>query len=219
MSEWNVQDFVSLCYEKGISNKHPGLSDYLTAVLQSLRQADLHAEDAKQAGRSWIESGKFDLVPERRERVVYETQIRAYICDLDSVADKLGQVINLVVLDGALDEEKVYFGKVVDCLDEKRNAPQVKDSMEKFRDSHEFRYLHAFCNLIQHGRPPKWGIRIEYRQDKFLSADMTLSAFEYKGKKYPKVWASDVLEYRYRVREALADIELSLNDFVKGFPS
>ena len=219
MSEWNIKDFVYLCYEKGIARKHPGWTNYLTAVQQSLYQANRHAEDAKQAGQSWIESGKFDLVPESRERVEYETQIFAYIRALHSVADKLGQVINLVVLDGDLDEETVNFGKVVDRLAKTRIAPQVKDSMERFRDSQEFRYLRAFCNTIKHRQSPQWGLRMEYRPDKPWRADMTFLAFEYEGEKYPEVWASDVLEYRYRVQGALADVGLSLDDFVKGFPS
>jgi len=87
--------------------------------------------------------------------VIVATQV------LHSMADIL-EIINQVVLCGALPEHNVSLYSVLCELHKKAVAPNIFTKVTKFKNSTEFEYIDAFVNTIKHRRILDTNYHAEY---------------------------------------------------------
>jgi len=201
---WNLNQIREFCNAKNF----PYPEVYLRSLSWQHWKARYHAE---QAQRVWDE---FKLAHPHGYRIrgagdqwwrVYrssaaETEASALV--LHAEADIIAQIINQVILRvrGLFPEEEVSLRRVSERLRSQNQANNVVAAIASYTSSEEFRYISSFCNIIKHRRLIERQWRSEGGEGIRGEEGVRFLAFEYGGRDFPIMWASDI---NGRYREAL----------------
>jgi len=147
--------------------------------------------------------------------IASEAHIIAAAQALHSMADIIGQIINQVLLCGALPENKVTLYNVLCELNKKAIAPNILTKVTKFKNSTEFEYIDAFVNITKHRRVLDTNSHAEYGPDKRNNQGILFKNFIYRNKKFPTTWAKDIVgPYRAKIFKDICDIGNSINSYI-----
>jgi hypothetical protein len=180
--------------------------------------ANFHKEEAQ---KTWTSLLKFHN-PEDKLIVdslfSYDANLVACIQSLHSMGDILDQIVNVLVLKEPLPEEKVNNKTISEKLGKLSTNPYIKriyDSRKKLRDSNEFIYINAFCNMIKHRRL----INIKAKSEDILSQEMkpTVDSFEFKHGNFPTTFGSEILEkHTIKIYRLVIDVGFDINEYLKN---
>ncbi len=218
MKTWSFEELRGLCRGKGISdNVISNFSTYGTSLDWRYHRAKFHAEQAHNIWKDLV-SQSFSFGDERYNEAEfsYEAYVEACVQSLHSMADILGQIINIVLLGGHFSEDNASLKKVAGYIKKGGIAPNVLTNLKELLDSKEFRYIEAFCNTIKHRRLIKTQFRAEYGGDYRNEEGLVFEEFNYKAVTYPKTWAKDIIDkYREKVFNMVVEVGLKINDFMR----
>ena len=125
------------------------------------------------------------------------------------------QIINQVLLCGALPENKVTLYNVLYALNKKTIAPNILTKVTKFKNSTEFEYIDAFVNITKHRRVLDTNYHAEYGPDKRNDQGILFKNFIYRNKKFPTTWVKDIVgPYRAKIFKDICDIGNSINSYI-----
>lgn len=112
ISKWSFEELRDLCRRRGV----PESTIYQTSLEWRWRRADFHAEKAEEIWKELF-STSFSTGEQRfyEEVFSYEAHAEACIQSLHSMADLLGQIINVVILQKRFKEDQVSLKKLAKC--------------------------------------------------------------------------------------------------------
>jgi uncharacterized protein (DUF2336 family) len=167
VKSWSFDELRELCRKKGISEEVISrFSNFATSLDWRYHRAKFHAEQAHTIWENLL-SQSFTFGDEKYSEAEfsYEAFVEACVQSLHSMADILGQIINIVILQEHLSEDDVFIKKVAARMESTGVATIVLTELRKLLISNEFSYIEAFCNTIKHRRLIKTEYRIEYGGD------------------------------------------------------
>lgn len=218
MKTWSFEELRSLCRKKGISDELiSNLSTYANSLNLRSKRAKFHAEQAHNIWKDLF-GQSFSLGDEKYNKAEfsYETYVEACVYSLHSMADILGQIINIVILEGYFSEDNSSLKRVAAYIEKTGIAPNILVGLKKLINSNEFNYCEAFCNTIKHRKLIKSAFRAQYGGDYRNEEGLVFITFNYKDVTYPKTWAKDIIDkYREKIFNLVVEVGLKINDFVK----
>ncbi len=212
--KWDFIKLNKLC----ITKKLPDSKSYQKALVWKRELALFHSEQSNVVWDKLFCAQQKLTVGDKKwwdTHVASEAHVIAAAQALHSMADILGQIINQVVLCGALLEEKVTLYTVLCELNKKAIAPNILTKVMKFKKSTEFEYINAFVNTTKHRSVLDTSYHAEYGINKRNDQGILFKSFIYKGKKFPTTWAKDIVgPYRDKIFKDISDIGNSINSFI-----
>ncbi len=214
MTRWKFSELNDLCKLKGI----PDAKQYQEDLNWRWKRSEYHAETAKDI---WTEhfNGSFSIPDEKNDKPFfsYEAQVEACAQSLHALADILAQIINVVVLNVKHREDDVSLKTILKAMQKEGIAGVVVTEINNLLIDDAFLYIEAFCNTIKHRRLIRTNFRAEYGGASRNECGLIFEEFKFKGKIYPQIWGSDILDkFRIRVFELITNIGLSINAYVSA---
>lgn len=154
-----------------------------------------------------------------------ETYIEAAAQNLHSMADILCQIINKAVLNSGIDEANVTIQRTIEELQEKANTQDIVNTLEKLRDSHEFKYIAAFVNTIKHRSLLDTDYSGEFKSGKSNIMRLRFLSFNYeksgKQKKPPDNYDNTFAEtiangYKERIFDLIDGVGRATNTYIRN---
>ncbi len=218
MKTWSFEELRDLCRRKGISEEVISkFSTYTTSLDWRYHRAKFHAEQAHNTWKALL-AQSFTFGDEKYSiaEFSYEAYVEACVQSLHSMGDILGQIINILILNGHFTEDQASIKKVAHYTEINNMAPDVLEELNKLINSNEFCYIEAFCNTIKHRRIILTEYRAEYGGDYRNEEGLVFVEFDYKGVTYSKTWAKDIIDkYREEIFKLVVEVGLKLNDYLK----
>jgi hypothetical protein len=218
MKTWSFEELRSICRKKGVSERViSNFSTFATSLDWRYVRAKFHAEQAHNILKDLF-GQSFSFGDERYNKAEfsYEAYVEACVQSLHSMADILGQIINIVILAGNFSEDGASIKKIARYMGKIGIAPDILTELNKLINSNEFCYIEAFCNTIKHRRLIETEYRVEYGGDYRNEEGLVFVEFNYKGVTYHKTWAKDIIDkYREEIFNLVVEVGLKINDFVK----
>jgi hypothetical protein len=211
--EWDMQALMDRCPAR-VRTK---VQEYLSTLVWKEHLVAFHARYARE-GEDTLNNVAVssEAMDDAWDTVEAHTIAAAYT--LHSMGDVIAQVINVVVFDGCLAEDKVSINKMrKQFKGGKLQSRQqcVLDAINGLLDSNEFRYIGAFVNIIKHRRLIYSNFVGEFRKDEANEQGLCFIGFEYKKDSYTPLWASEIYtEYATYIVGKICAIGNALNSFV-----
>jgi hypothetical protein len=218
MKSWSFEELRDLSRKKGISEEIiSSFSTFATSLDWRYVRAKFHAEQAHNIWKDLLgQSFAFGDEKYNKAEFSYEAYVEACVQSLHSMADILGQIINIVILQNHFSEDNVWLKRVAAYINNNGIAPDVLMELNKLINSNEFCYIEAFCNTIKHRRLIKTEYRVEYGGDYRNEEGLVFVEFNYRAVAYPKTWAKDIIDkYREEIFNLVVEVGLKINEFVK----
>jgi hypothetical protein len=218
MKTWNFEELRSLCRKRGISDEAiSNFSIYANSLNLRYNRAKFHAEQAHNIWNDLIgQSFSFGDKKYNQAEFSYEAYVEACVQSIHAMADILGQIINIVILDGYFSENDSSLKRIAIYMEKNQKAPIVLKDIKKLLYCKEFNYCESFCNIIKHRKLIKSEFRAEYGGDYRNEQGLVFVEFNYKAVTYPKTWAKDIIDkYREEIFNLVVEVGLKINDFVK----
>jgi len=207
VTQWNGDELIELCKQKHDRD----IEAYWNSLIWHNELAEFFAGRAIEA---WDESTC--KITFHEKAFACEAYVVACVQSLNPMADMLGQIINIAVLGGSNNENKVKASKISKKL-QKKEYFGIKGSWDEFYESDEFSYVNAFSNTIKHRRLVR---------TKSIQFDITgthegggnvFMPFEYNDINYPSKTVSTIVnQYRLKIREFVLNTGASINDHLKS---
>jgi hypothetical protein len=133
METWSFEELRNLCRKKGISEELiSNLSTYANSLNLRYNRAKFHAEQAHNIWKDLLgQSFSFGDEKYNKAKFSYEAYVEACVYSLHSMADILGQIINIVILKGKFPEDKSSLKKVSDYIETGGIAPNIIVGLKK----------------------------------------------------------------------------------------
>ena len=217
MKTWSFEELRGLCRKKGISEEVISkISTYTTSLDWRYIRAKFHAEQANNIWKDLFAQSftfgdeKYDLA-----EFSYEAYVEACVQSLHSMGDILGQIINIVILQGHFSEDGTYLKRVAAYMEIKGIAPDIIIELKRLLNSKEFCYIEAFCNTIKHRRLIKSQFNNDYAKN-YYKIGLVFDEFNYKDETYPNTWGDDIIDkYREEIINLVIEVGIKINDFSK----
>lgn len=192
-------------------------SIYANSLNLRYNRAKFHAEQAHNIWKELLDQS-FSFGDEKfnKAKFSYEAHVEACVYSLHSMADILGQIINIVILKGYFPEDNSSLKRVAAYMEKTGIAPNVLTNLKKILNNNDFIYCEAFCNTIKHRKLIKSTFRAQYGGDYRNEEGLVFVEFNYRNVTYPKTWAKDIIDkYRDEIFSLFVEVGLKINDFVK----
>lgn len=218
MKSWSFEELRDLCRKKGISEEViSNFSTFAISLDWRYVRAKFHAEQAHNIWKDLLgQSFSFGDEKYNKAEFSYEAYVEACVQSLHSMADILGQIINIVILKNYFSENNVLLKRVAAYMKKNGIAPDVLMELNILLKSNEFCYIEAFCNTIKHRRLIETEYRVEYGGDYRNEEGLVFIEFNYWDVTYPKTWAKDIIDkYREEIFSLIVGVGLKINNFIK----
>jgi hypothetical protein len=214
---WSFKELSSLSSAKNL----PDSEQFQVALGWKRRRVKYHAEEYHEIWRHLFSSSdKIQMggVDWGKAQLAAEANVEAAAQVMHSMADILAQIINKTILKGELKEHSVTLSLVLKKLEKKLNSRGIVSSINKFMDSTEYKYINAFVNTIKHQRLLDITYNIEPEKGTSYPKGICFKEFEYKGKKYERVFAVDILDsYKSYITDLIIDIGHEVNNYISKY--
>ena len=212
---WNFKELNILSDKK----KLPDTKVYQNTLIWKKQRAYYHAELCEDIWTTLITSSeKITLGGAKwnKAQISTEANVESTAQLLHSMADIMAQIINKVILKGK-DEENISLGKVLVELQKHNNIKEIVTAIKKLKNSPEFEYINAFVNTIKHRRLlDTTYYMVRNGSIPNMTKGICFQEFEYKGKKYEKMFANDIIgQYKSRIIDLIIEIGNSINDYLR----
>jgi hypothetical protein len=207
VTQWNGDELIELCKQKHDRD----IEAYWNSLIWHNELAEFFAGRAIEA---WDESTC--KITFHEKAFACEAYVVACVQSLNPMADMLGQIINIAVLEVSHNEHELWASEISKKL-QKKEYSGIKDSWDKFYKSDEFRYVNAFSNTIKHRRLVR---------TKSIQFDITgthegggnvFMPFKYNKRDYPSLTVSTIVnKYRQEIRGFVLNTGASINDHLKS---
>jgi len=212
---WNLEELKSLCIAKNVT--YP--QDFVETLGRKMDIVKYHIQQAEDA---WTKLFQNNLEvrggsPEWNVAALAAgAESEAAVHVLYTMLDILAQVINAIVLNGALPEKDVNLWSVKSKLPAISSTTPIISKIQQLVDSQAFKYVRAASNTIKHRRLLDLTYRAEYGTGRRNQDGIVFKSFSYDGDLFPEVWIGDILDsYVKPVFDALLEIGNSINDFLR----
>ncbi len=164
--------------------------------------------------KSHLEKMKFVWQPSkemRRKKLLIQAHIQAAIYNSRALYDIFSHLINKVVLDGKIKVNYCSIDKVLNHLP----AGSLKAALDLSIRTDAYLYVNAFVNTIKHRDLVETSSSIDFVNNRF---GIKFIGFNYKEKPFDSLWAIDVLERSFNVKNNVIDLfKVFKNGLVEGF--
>ena len=121
--------------------------------------------------------------------------------------DVFGYLINLLVLNGAIDSDKCNLWVVAQRLPDST----LKNKLDQLTEDDWFRYVSAFVNLAKHRWLAPQLFRVDFDAG---TAVLQIAAFTYKGSPFKSCSVNELLRGLVGVKNRIVQCGTALNDMV-----
>ncbi len=191
--KWDLDKFRQLCHNTGIK----GYEVYLNSLCQKKLRAEWFSNDALDVWNNlFAEHGEISTDSDEWQKAENkaEAYLEASLYNIHSLADVLSQVINVVVLCSLLTERECSLLKVFKKLNDRNDTSlnTLIDSVDRLRNSDEFKYVEAFVNTSKHRRILIEDFRAEASQG--YQQGMRVQGFIFNDAQnpFPEKWDSEI---------------------------
>jgi len=215
--KWDLKELNNLCINKNL----PDSKVYQESLLWKKELVLFHSKNSNEAWNKLFRRHlhKKLIVGNKNWQDAHLASEAHVICAaqaLHSMGDILGQIINQVILPGALSEDEVSLRNVLSRLNEEVIAPNIVTKIQQLKDSPEFKYIDAFVNITKHRRILKTEYRAEGGPGTRNDQGIIFKQFNYKNENYPITWAKDIVgPYKNKIFIYICDVGNSINSYLR----
>jgi len=140
-----------------------------------------------------------------------QAEVQAAVHSARSIHDIFSQIANSLILETPMEVAKCDIKK----LSLKLGESELKSHIDIMLGSESFIYIDSFVNTIKHRDLVKSQATLDLREQR---SGIRFSSFEYRGKRFPALWAIQVLENALEVKNnivksgKLLNYELGISD-------
>ncbi len=214
--KWDFTELNSLCAKENI----PDSRIYQKALIWKKELALFHSKQSNDVWNSLFSRHKKLIVGEKKwqdTHLASEAHVIAAAQALHSMGDILGQIINQVLLSGALSEDDVTLNNVLTSLANRGSASNIVAEVLILKNSSEFKYISAFVNITKHRRILETDFHAEGGIDTRNDQGIRFKQFNYGRNQFPIVWAKDIVgSYKNKIFHYICNIGIAVNSHLKN---
>lgn len=213
---WKSGEFQKLCKSKGITC--PII--YQNTLQWKISLSDYHAKRAKNVWEDFFtkkgdESIKMDSEEWKNVEFTSEAHTIAASHALHSMADVMAQIVNHVIFEGKIPENKVSLKTIKNGYKGTKLPNNIEQAIDKLLNDLGCKYIDAFVNKIKHQHLIYRKYVLNGKHPNFSKA-LRFKSFQHKEKSYPETWAIDIIEsYRKSIIDKICAIGTALNDYLR----
>jgi len=213
---WDLEELNSLCTKENI----PDSRIYQKALLWKKELALFHSKQSNEVWNKLFREHKKLIVGKKKWRDAHLASEAHVICAaqaIHSMGDILGQIINQVLLSGALSAESVSLNNVQTELTNRGSASNVVTKVLILKNSSEFKYISAFVNITKHRRILETDFHAEGGMGTRNDQGIRFKQFNYRRNQFPIVWAKDIVgPYKNKIFHYICNIGIAINSHLKN---
>lgn len=208
---WNFVELRDLCVAKHL----PDSTVYQDALQWKLKRVELYATLARSLWDDLFSQDEVEFKDEQKMLPEYQAHVESAVQALHSMADILGQIVNLAILVPPLDDAEVYLNSVRDKIT--GTAPDVALAIRHLTDSDEFKYINGFVNIIKHRRLLNIKQSVaEFGDGKRNDKGFVFEPFTFKGDNYHATWAQDIIgDYKSSILDMIDAVVDKVNAYLR----
>jgi len=190
---WSLEEFREL----GTNRSLPDTSVYQSTLTLKHWRADNFGGKAVEVWNELFSSHQEIKAGDEHWNTAWlesESYLEAALQALHSMADVLGQIINLAVLGGHFTEAQVTLRGVNREIENRGIAPNIVVAIDQLIGSDEFTYTNGFVNIIKHRRLLDTEFRAEFGRDARNELGLRFKSFTYSRTQFPTMWLSDIVD-------------------------
>ncbi|MCE9685699.1 hypothetical protein LZP73_05645 [Shewanella sp. AS16] len=190
-------------------------SDYLWSISRTITIYEYHKSEAYSAlmdiepkdhedAINFVLSNSDENNDFEYKVIIIQAHMQASLYSARAMFDIFAQLINLLLLSGKRPVHHCYVHDVCDLL---IDSP-VKTALRDILNSHEYKYVSAFINVIKHRNLLQFTRTLDFTE---LKSGVRVKNFKFKDQSFGQKWAIDALESSLIIKNKLVDLGELLN--------
>jgi len=196
---------INKCINKVVAEDREKLEEIFRAIDFKKRRTEYHAKTARERYDTIFQKSIVHIKNHIDDLNNVAFEVEAMIDTLNTLPDICAQLVNLVILSSLLSKKSVSIYKVRDNIP--NNLSDLKNTIIKWIESKEFRYIRGFCNISKHRSliDRDYFTHINYR-NKSTKRGIRFYAFKYDGVSYPEKMMNELFAIKDDFMHMFCDV-------------
>ncbi|WP_336775305.1 hypothetical protein [Paenibacillus sp. MMO-58] len=214
---WDLAVFRAKCQANNLPTER--LDELIDTLVKIKKRTNHHGQLSIDRWDEQFQGNEFDFLSDEADQLEFEaeTNFIAALQAIHPIADIMGQIINLTVLNSHFAVHDASLYKVKTKLTNLNNPQHaaIISAVDTLYTSNEFMFIDAFVNTIKHRNLIESYHYAEYGTDTENRNGLRTEQFEYKQNTYSPIWVDTVINnYFSTVFDNAINIGNAINSYL-----